>query len=188
MVNKMRKVTIICIVILLILLLSPILTSVITNQNETTINIVEKEILERTIELCDENFCDEAIKAVLAINENNYTLKNNNFNFNIKRSNYSDEYFSRVKTLYNELEICIEFNREKVFIPTATLSNGNTKEDKKYEYMKTVASPWDTFSENFVYKKDYPCGVSIEGINYLCSEGMNHKDALKWYLPLFDIK
>lgn len=208
----MRKVLIFCIILLLILSAAPfvgvcIASKDISNslfkresipQNTTATEATETEdtsadseyIISSAISLCNENFCDEGIKAALSIAENNcyYLETQGNSKNNTATNEYSDEFYERVKNIYKGLDAVLKYKGECVYIPTSSLSDGSTDTDDKYPYMAAVASPWDCLSEEFIYDKEYSCGVSMQGINYLCSEGMSYKEALQWYLPYFDIK
>ena len=78
-------------------------------------------------------------------------------------------------------------HNEKFFIPYSQSSCGYTLDSTDCEYITSVASPWDSFSKS--YDESSECiGVSIDGINYLCKNGANAEQALKWYLPEFQIK
>lgn len=196
----MRKVLIFCIILFIILAATPLIASYIPitkaeeNKTDTSTAISETEkpqtdeeqILAYAISISDEDFCDEGLKAALAIAENNYLCTD--YKDNTESKEYSDEFYQRVRKIYEELDVRITYNGENVYIPTSSLSSGRTETDSKYPYMKAVASPWDSFSEEFVYDKDYLCGVSMYGLDYLCSEGMSYKESLGWYLPEFDIK
>lgn len=203
----MRKVLIFCIILLLILSAAPFVGVCIasknlsnrlnisksTPQNATVTEATKEEnafdsehIITYAISLCNEDFCDEAVKAALSIAQNNYRYAKDNNNMSLK--NYSDEFYEKVKNIYNELDITLKYRGESVYIPTSSLSDGSTDTDDKYPYMTAVASPWDCLSEDFVYDKEYSCGISMYGINYLCENGLSYKEALEWYLPDFEIK
>lgn len=212
----MRKVLIFCIILFIILSAAPLLTSYIakadintsssinnvTKENkeintkpstsvlaeistESTENSEEKEyLLSLAVSLSDESFCDEGLKAALAIAKNNFEYEKDS----ISITAYSDEIYDKLEKLYDELDVSLLYQGECVYIPTAELTCGSTVTSQDYPYIKAVASPWDCFSEDFIYGKDYSNGISMYGINYLCNEGFSYKEALKWYLPDFDIK
>lgn len=198
----MRKVLIFCITLFIILAVIPLFTSYISSDKEIiTINTkstsvpkmpeTDKElIIKHAADMCNEDFCDEGLKAVLAIAENNvFCMKSDGNNNSITSStDYSEEFYERLEKLYNELDVNIKYNDKSVFIPTSSLSSGYINTSEEYPYIKAVASPWDTYQKEFVFGKEYPSGISVAGINYLCNEGESYKDALRWYLPDFDIK
>lgn len=208
MVKKMRKVVIFCILLLLILSAAPFIGACITKENlklptnektsevstESTTSVTDPEddeyIINLALSLCDENFCDEGIKAALGIAKNNYRyfIQNSTDKDNITPADYSDEIYQRAKELYSEVDITLEQEGNCVYIPTSELSNGNTGSSEKYPYMTSVASPWDALSGDYVFGKEYAGGVSMYGLNYLCENNADYKEALKWYLPSFDIK
>lgn len=198
----MRKVLIFALIILILLTLVPAITSLIkTNESKTERDFpvestvspqVAKKVNKRLIisiagELADKDFCDEAIKAIIAIVKNNVEVDSSAYNTS-NQSEESDDFYKRVENLYKKTEPILIYKGEKVFVPTSSLSSGFTKTSENYPYMQSVASPWDCFHQNFVYGKDYADGVSLRGIDYLCKEGYTAKEALKWYLPEFDIK
>lgn len=197
----MRKALIFCTIMFIILAAAPLLTSYISKDNRdfkktesTSISVKnaidEDYIFQYTASITDENFCDEGLKAALSIAKNNtrYFETEGKERDNIPTEVSSKELLNRIKNLYNDVDVSIEYKSEIVYIPVSSLSVGFTKADETYPYMESVASPWDTFNEKFIYDKDYSAGVSMEGINYLCNEKMSYKEALKWYLPEFDIK
>lgn len=202
----MKKVLIYCLLLLLILALFPAFAILITDNNYDKINEenkintenkadsqsdYSKDIVKLALEFIEEDFCDESIKAILAIAENNfYYNKENNIktNYSLKQTEQNVDLEKKAEKLYKESDIELSLNKEKVYIPAVNLSSGNTKPHKDYPYIKSVASPWDCISEEFVYGKDYSAGVSLNGIDYLCKNGMSCKEALSWYLPDFDIK
>lgn len=148
-------------------------------------DLSEKEIVcQAATSLCDENFNDEAIKAVTVLVKNNYNLQPESYK-GIKYSS-KKEIYTKVKNLYNsDLEIRDD-NLQQCFIPYSDCSNGFTYADSSYTYLDAVASPWDCYSEN--YNESNKCiGVSLSGIKYLCDEGLTAEEALRWYLPKLSI-
>ncbi len=189
----MRKVLGFSLILLILLTVLPTITAFIKDDKEkadynlTTVNKEDntEEIIEITLELADEDFCDEALKAVMIIVENNIECNSSAYNKEDK-SKFSEDFYQRAEKLYTKAEL--KYMNKRVFVPTSWLSSGFTKEDKDYPYIKSVASPWDCFQKDFVYGKEYAEGVSLKGIDYLCKEGFSAKEALKWYLPEFEIK
>jgi len=200
----MRKVLIFCIAVFVVLLIFPVATSFLSGdmvsfeKNETTnvyegtndvIKAKEKEkIIRLAMSICSEEFCDEGLKAALCLAKNNLRYSENFKNNTDSLVTYSDEFFKRVSKIYEDVDVSLTYKEDTVYIPTASLSKGFTATDEKYPYMKSVASPWDCICEDFVYKKEYAHGISLWGINFLCEEGLNYKEALRWYLPAFEIK
>lgn len=172
----------ICIVVMGILAVCPLIAASYSQNPETNSETEKKDIISLARSLCKEDFCDETIKAILVISKNNHSVKKE------KTNAEPDKLYYRIEKLFSKTSLSLTYEGETVYIPTATLSKGYIKTDKLYPYIKKVASPWDTYNKNFVYRKEYPCGISLEGINYLCSNGLSYKEALMWYLPNFSIK
>ncbi len=144
-----------------------------------------------TAALCNENFNEESIKAAAILINNNYSVNPNYYDLTDKKiffdEKYIDdsnkEYYSKVKKAVNSLDkLSITADNKSIFIPYSTVSSGYTLDSDESDYIVSVASPWDCFSSE--YSNDTKCiGVSIYGINYMCSNGASAKEALKWYLP-----
>lgn len=193
----MRKVLISCVIVFLILSVIP-LCALTNTEPRSSDNIkkaqndnssVEKEkdeTIRMAAQLCQEDFCDEGLKCALAIARNNRGFaetKNTTLRLEI-----SDEFYGRLSKLYSESTTTIEYMGEIVYIPTSSMSSGFVKESSDYPYIKSVASPWDCIQKDFVYEKDYADGISMAGLNYLCENQRDFKDALRWYLPAFSIQ
>ena len=164
------------------------------NENETILtdtNSKESDyVCYQAANMCHEDFCDEAIKAAICIAKNNlrFFTENNKEKDTVNTDNVSLSIVKKVKKLSKELKTEIKYNEKCVFIPTSSLSNGATKTDSRFPYITAVASPWDCQSEEYIYSKEYNSGISMQGINYLCENDCSYIEALKWYLPEFDIK
>ena len=133
--------------------------------------------------MCGSDFCDEALKAALIIAKTNYISGQK------ENDNYSDkELYNRIADIYNSnKEIYLTYKEEVKYIPHSFCSNGSTVKSEKYDYISPAASPWDCGCAEF--SKGNKCeGVSMYGINYLCGKGYSAQDALKHYLPRFEIK
>ncbi len=145
---------------------------------------------------CNQEYCDETIKAIAILINTDYKADKDSFELDDKEIYLSDENFDNSeKELYSKIENIVSSNKELYltysdeikYIPYSESSNGITKKSEKYEYLSSVASPWDCFDKSF--DENTECsGVSIYGVDYLCKNGMSAKDALKWYLPNFEIK
>ena len=187
-----------CGILVIILLVLPVFTAVVSgkgitqlqeNKMDTDKNAnLKNAVITEAMKLSEEDFCEQALIAVLAIAKNNITANNIKITADMEKTDYNKELYSKLEKLYEKADLSISCKGETVYIPTATLSKGYTEADDSYPYMKSVASPWDCTNKNFVYEKEYPEGISLHGINYLCNEGMSAKEALKWYLPDFDIE
>ena len=131
-------------------------------------------------ELCDEDYCDEALKAMAIIAKTNSRLGGK---LRSKTNNNSDlELYKRIKSLSSKENIIISIDNKQTEIPVSKCSNGNTVAPSESSGLTAVASPWDHFSPNF--DPEAECvGVSADGIDYLCKNGMSAEDALRWYLP-----
>ena len=148
-----------------------------------------------TSALCNENFSNEAIKAVAILINTDYKVNPDFFDLENKEvylmkdelDNSLKEYYSRVEKIVNSIDKkTLTANNENFFIPYSQSSCGYTLASEDCEYITSVASPWDCFSQS--YDESSQCiGVSIDGIDYLCKNGANAEQALKWYLPEFEI-
>ena len=155
-----------------------------------------KILVGLTSALCNENFCDEAIKAIAILINTDYEVNPDYFDLEDKGvysskdnlDNSLKEYYSKIHRIVNSMDKkTLTVNNEKIFVPYSQSSCGYTLDSTDCEYITSVASPWDCFTES--YDENSQCiGVSINGINYLCKNGVSAEQALKWYLPEFQIK
>ncbi len=188
----------ICIALIFILSAIPIAAAAIANNGSAEKAATKSEpfngfdtasVINAAVKICDESFCDEALKAILAISENN--LKFSEAKIETASDTSTDEgekvLIERLRKLYKSNRIQLLYKGSSVYIPYSSLSSGNTSQSNKYPYMTAVASPWDCNNVSFVYGKDYAEGLSIGGINSLCENGMSAEDALRWYLPEFEV-
>lgn len=196
----MKKILIFCIFTGIILIAAPLINTDINKkvsastdaQHIITVSKAEDNSMQEytvayTLKYADESFCDEGIKAIMTVIRNNYMYNSeNNIKDTIPQTQYSDEFYLRVKEIYKSVDTDIFLNGKRVYIPVSELSAGYTKYSDQYPYMPSVASPWDCEQENFVYGKNYQPGISAKGIDTLCQRGSDFKEALKWYLPLLD--
>lgn len=163
--------------------------------NDKKISDNNEILVGLTATLCNENFSDEAIKAIAILLNTDYEVNPDYFDLEDKEvylskneiDNSEKEYYLKVEKIVNSMERkSLTVNNEKFFIPFSQSSCGYTLDSKECEYIKSVASPWDSFSKS--YDESSQCvGVSINGINYLCNNGASAEQALKWYLPEFQI-
>lgn len=140
--------------------------------------------------LYDDSYCTETVRAITIILNTNYDIST----FDLtdekiylpenKLSGSKKEFYGEIKKIVNSnMEFYLSKNGEKLYIPYCVTSNGFTVQDN---YLRPVASPWDCFSNDF--DENIVCsGVSLNGIDYLCKNGMNAEEALLWYLPDFEI-
>ena len=149
-----------------------------------------------TAAVCNENFCDEAIKAIAILLNTDYEVNPDKFDLDNKEvycskdelDNSEKEYYSKIESVINSMEKkTLSVKEEKVFIPYSQISCGYTLDSEYCMYIMSVASPWDCFSQDYDEKAEC-IGVSVNGINYLCQNGATAEQALKWYLPHFEIK
>lgn len=170
---------------------TPQKNEVISENNEDT----DKIICGLTAALYTDDCNSEAIKAIAILMNTSYKANPESFNLDDRAvCLYKEQADNSTKEVYNQIEdivysareLFLCYNNEIVYIPYAICSNGNTYADEKYPYLSPVASPWDCFSKN--YTEDECAGISIDGIKYLCQNGMSAEEALKWYLENFDIK
>lgn len=163
------------------------------NNNNADTN---EKLVGLTAAICNENFSDEAIKAIAILINTDYEVNPDYFDLEDKEiylsentlDNSQKEYYSKVEEIVKSMnKKNLTVKNEKVFIPYSQISCGHTLDSEGYEYITSVASPWDCFSQS--YDENTECiGVSIIGINYLCQSGASAEKALKWYLPEFEIK
>ena len=149
-----------------------------------------------TAAVCNENFCDEAIKAIAIllntdheVNPDKFDLDNKDVYFSKDElDNSKKEYYSKIESIVNSMDKkTLSVKEEKVFIPYSQISCGYTLDSEYCMYIMSVTSPWDCFSQDYDEKAEC-IGVSVNGINYLCQNGATAEQALKWYLPHFEIK
>lgn len=146
-----------------------------------------------TAAVCKNSYCNETIKAIAILINTDYSVSQEKFDLNNKSvylsendlDNSDKEYYSRIIDIVNSAkEITLTVDNKKVYIPYFKNSCGYTLDSKENEYIISVASPWDCFSES--YDKNAECtGVSLDGVEYLCRNGASAEEALKWYLPNF---
>lgn len=163
--------------------------------NDKKISDNNEILVGLTAALCNENSSDEAIKAIAILLNTDYEVNPDYFDLENKDvylskdeiDNSVKEYYSRVESIVKSMgKKSLTTNNEKFFIPYSQSSCGYTLDSKDCEYITSVASPWDCFSKS--YGESSQCvGVSIDGINYLCNNGTSAEQALKWYLPEFQI-
>ncbi|MGN0452202.1 MAG: hypothetical protein ACI4GZ_00185 [Ruminococcus sp.] len=159
------------------------------SDTETKEKRKREDTVTASMKYIDGSTSKEAQKAILALVKNNYEYFEEQGLSADKTdiSSYSDELYKELCNEYDELELNLSFEGEKRYIPLTESCGGNTSTSDEYPYMISVASPWDAERSDFSRTFDYNCGVSIYGINYLCESGENCTDALKWYLPNFEI-
>lgn len=205
MVKTMKKILIFCILTVIILIVFPLVNTQIP-QNAPVSNVISAKAPERTksdkdmskqekvlslaLDYVDDSYCDEGLKAVMCILENNCIFESeNNIHKDITATReYSDEFYQRLEKLYKDTNAELKFKEKRVYVPLSELSAGYTAYCEDYPYIIRVASPWDCMQENFVYDKEYAPGISTKGLDKLCSDGATYTEALRWYLPLLDIK
>ncbi|MGN1433913.1 MAG: hypothetical protein ACI4XI_09455 [Ruminococcus sp.] len=165
--------------------------------NDTNVSDNSNEILVGlTAAICNEDFSDEAIKAIAILINTDYEVNPDYFDLDNKEvclsedglDNSKKKYYSKIENIVNSMDKkTLTLRNEKVFIPYFKISCGYTLDSEDCEYITSVTSPWDCFSQE--YDEDAECiGVSVNGINYLCKNGASAEQALKWYLPEFEIK
>lgn len=163
----------------------------VTGKENDELSDDEIEIIVcKVMEHITENAHTETKKAILAVCKSNYLyLKENGYtDFVADISKYSDSFLEELYSLYEENDYSITLNGQRVPIPLTEQNGGYTATNDEYPYILRVASPWDTFSKNYVRGAEYAGGISIYGIGYLCENGMDWKQALSWYMPNFEIK
>lgn len=167
-----------------------------TEDNKRSVSSEDKVLCGLVAALCKNEYSAETIKAISILINNDYSLNPEKFDLNNSDiCVYIENADSQIKEIYPHIEeavssskkLLIYYNNKNVFVPYSKVSNGNTVFDDNYNYISPVASPWDCFSKEF--EKNSECvGVSIEGLDYLCKNGMSAEETLCWYLPKCEIK
>lgn len=164
------------------------------NKAENTTNLSissedEDAICCISMEYIDKNTDDETKKAILALCANNYFYnKSNNQNQNLLEiSTYDDNLLTQLREIFRKGVPELFYNRNIVYIPIVKINSGYTATCDEYPYIKSIASPWDMFSDDYPPKNSEECGISVAGIEYLCKNSYNATEALRWYLPDFEM-
>lgn len=166
-----------------------------TATEKVNISKSEKEILCGLVaaEYRDE-YCDEALKALAVILYTDYSLSPESFDLSDKNvciyKENADESinFTRIESAVDGVykkTLCVD--GKAFFVPFSYVSDGKTEKSKDYPYLYSVASAWDFYSQDYSDKAEC-IGVSMYGVNYLCENGSEFTDALKWYLPDFEVR
>lgn len=170
------------------------------NENEITDDSTksdnDKSVCGLVAALYKSDYSAETIRAIAILLNNDYCLQPDKFDLsNAEVCIYRENADNSIKEIYPQIEtivssatdLLIYSNEKNVYVPYSPISNGNTVSDENSDYIISVASPWDCFSEDYDNKAECS-GVSIEGLNYLCKNGMSAEEALNWYLPKCEIR
>lgn len=162
--------------------------------SESKAELTDAELCGMVAANYDESYCEETLKALAVILYTNYCLAPDDYDLKDSRicileSNAENS----VKENYNTIKSAVSSVYKKVlcsngkvlYIPFTSSTNGKTSSSSEYPYLTAVASPWDSYSNA---NDDEHCGVSLNGINYLCNDGYSYAQALQWYLPDFTIQ
>lgn len=162
--------------------------------SESKAELTDAELCGMVAANYDESYCDETLKALAVILYTNYCLAPDDYDLKDSRicileSNAENS----VKENYNTIKSAVSpvykkalcSNGKVLYIPFTSSTNGKTSSSSEYPYLTAVASPWDSYSNA---NDDEHCGVSLNGINYLCNDGYSYAQALQWYLPDFTIQ
>lgn len=162
--------------------------------SESKAELTDAELCGMVAANYDESYCEETLKALAVILYTNYCLAPDDYDLkdsricilesnaeNSVKENYNT-IKSAVSTVYKKA-LCS--NGRVLYIPFTSSTNGKTSSSSEYPYLTAVASPWDSYSNA---NDDEYCGVSLNGINYLCNDGYSYAQALQWYLPDFTIQ
>lgn len=164
--------------------------TVISSANIPVNNDKEKILCGLVSALYIDSYCTETVRAITIILSTNYDVSTFDLNDESiylpehKLSGSKREFYGEIeKIVDSNIEFHLSKNNKKLYIPYSNISNGSTVQN---EYICSVASPWDCFNSEF--DENITCyGVSLNGIDYLCKNGMNAEEALLWYLPDFEI-
>lgn len=162
--------------------------------SESKAELTDAELCGMVAANYDESYCEETLKALAVILYTNYCLAPDDYDLKDSRicileSNAENS----VKENYNTIKSAVSAvykkalcsNGKVLYIPFTSSTNGKTSSSSEYPYLTAVASPWDSYSSA---NDDEHCGVSLNGINYLCNDGYSYAQALQWYLPDFTIQ
>lgn len=162
--------------------------------SESKAELTDAELCGMVAANYDESYCEETLKALAVILYTNYCLGPDDYDLKDSRicileSNAENS----VKENYNTIKSAVSAvykkalcsNGKVLYIPFTSSTNGKTSSSSEYPYLTAVASPWDSYSNA---NDDEHCGVSLNGINYLCNDGYSYAQALQWYLPDFTIQ
>ena len=145
----------------------------------------DEAAITAAMSLCSEDFDEETIKAITILQRTNKYA--GEFEDGKTADNSDSELYKRVKDAYYSNKEILLYKNEPRALPCSKCSNGATEATEKYDYLRGVASPWDCLSAD--YESNAGCyGVSLNGLRYLCGQGLSAEEALLWYLPGFTIK
>lgn len=135
-----------------------------------------KLIAQKTARTVNKDYCEEAVKAIIIILNSNYKCDKSMFSEDTNAEKLDN--YSKIEKLTEKMSgKRIKINKKAVAVPYFKYSAGYTQPSKKYPYIKSAASPWDS-KQN----EGNTVGVSLNGINELCKKGLDYKEALRWYL------
>ena len=135
-----------------------------------------------------DEYCAEAIKALVIILNSNYKAKKNKFSekdFMSKEKfvkKYGENKYSFIEKTVDELkEKTIKYKKETVYTPLFFLSDGYIMKNQEYPQLKNCACPWDKLSDSFEECGNIN-GISMNTVNELCKKGASYKEAIKWFI------
>ena len=163
---------------------SPVITAenscnVQTTEQNTQQPFADETTISYAASLCRGDFCEEALRAaVIVANTNKKDLNSADYNSDFELKN-------RIASIYfSDKELTLQNSHR--FVPVSLLSSGQTLTSDDYPYLSSVASPWDCLDQDF--EEENACvGVSMCGVNYLCTRGYSAEEALLHYLPDFAV-
>ena len=139
------------------------------------------EIIALAASMCGEDFCDEAVRAMVILANTDFPSRKSSEN------NSDNEIYKLAERYYNsDKEVYIQKSGKKLTVPYSDISNGATLASDDYPYLSSTASAWDSLDSG--YDSGAVCvGVSLNGVDYLCRRGFSAEEALLHYLPGFEI-
>lgn len=162
--------------------------------SESKAELTDAELCGMVAANYDESYCEETLKALAVILYTNYCLAPDDYDLKDSRicilesnaENSVKENYNTIKSAVSAVyKKALYSNGKVLYIPFTSSTNGKTSSSSEYPYLTAVASPWDSYSNA---NNDEHCGVSLNGINYLCNDGYSYAQALQWYLPDFTIQ
>lgn len=162
--------------------------------SESKAELTDAELCGMVAANYDKSYCEETLKALAVILYTNYCLAPDDYDLKDSRicilesnaENSVKENYNTIKSAVSAVyKKALYSNGKVLYIPFTSSTNGKTSSSSEYPYLTAVASPWDSYSNA---NNDEHCGVSLNGINYLCNDGYSYAQALQWYLPDFTIQ
>ncbi len=204
--ENMKKVILWIILLILLIAITPITAGIkqevlsVNTENTTSPKATEasdiklnedetKAVISNVMEYITEDYSTECKKAMVALCKNNALVQKSN---GLKPretqvSKFTDSFYEELSELLRTDKTKISIDGKREYIPIINISPGFIVEDPEYPYISSVACPWDLQSPQYQKRIDYNCGISVNGIESLCTIGLDHIYVLSYFLPMFSI-